>query len=67
MAEKVKASDVDGVVIVAANGRPYVRLKQGGSRFVTAADATRLRAELGGKKAGKKAGKKTRKYLGDLL
>lgn len=53
MADKIKASQVDGTVQKAKNGRYYVRLKVGGSRMLSDDDAKRLRAELRGKSTSK--------------
>ena len=49
MADKILASQVDGGVRKAKNGRDYVKLKKGGSRMLSKEDATRLRADLRGK------------------
>ena len=78
----VKASEVEGSVKKAKNGRYYVLLKVGGSRMLSDDDAKRLRGELGKKGTTtkkKKSGsgskstsdtprtKRTKKYLGDFL
>ena len=49
MADKIQASQVDGGVKKAKNGRYYVKLKVGGSRMLSDDDAKRLRAALKGK------------------
>lgn len=80
MSAAVKASDVEGKVRTAANGRPYVILKGGKSRMLSKEDATRLKRELGSStkktktktkaktsSGAEKKTKKTKKYLGDLL
>ena len=53
MADKILASQVDGGVRKAKNGRDYVKLKKGGSRMLSKEDATRLRADLRGKSTPK--------------
>ena len=53
MADKILASQVDGGVRKAKNGRDYVKLKKGGSRMLSKEDATRLRADLRGKSTSK--------------
>jgi hypothetical protein len=57
MADKINASQVDGGVRKAKNGRYYVKLKKGGSRMLSDDDAKRLRAALKGKPATKPATK----------
>jgi hypothetical protein len=77
----VKASEVEGSVKKAKNGRYYVLLKVGGSRMLSDDDAKRLRGELGkrGTTTKRKSGgsksnpgstprkTRTKKYLGDFL
>lgn len=50
----IRANQVEGGIKKATNGRYYVRLKAGGSKFISDDDAKRLRAQLGASKANRK-------------